>query len=223
MKHTGIGILFDMDGVIVDSNPVHKQAIHQFCKEHGKVLTETFFRKHISGRTNKEWIPHMFSDIGPEAIEKLSDEKERLFRSMFSPEDHLLRGLTEFLDAAQSAGMAMVVATSAPSENAEFILSRTGVRSYFDAVLTSSHVRTGKPHPDIYLKSAEAVEKVPGECVVIEDSLAGVEAAKSAGASVIGVTTSHIHEELSSCNLIINDFRELNIKELEKLVPDILE
>ncbi|MBP3191266.1 HAD family hydrolase [Natronogracilivirga saccharolytica] len=218
MNNSGFGILFDMDGVIADSNPVHRQAIHTFCQNHGKELTDAFFRQHISGRTNKEWIPKMFTGISKEEAQILADEKERLFRSMFSPEEHLLPGLLAFIDEISRAEIPVAVATSAPAENADFILSRAGIAGYFNAVLNSSHVSKGKPDPDIYLKSAEVIGVPPSGCVVIEDSLPGIEAGKRAGASVIGVTTTHRRDELLACDKVIDDFQDLNLKIIDDLV-----
>lgn len=212
------GVLFDMDGVLVDSNPVHKKAIQMFCARHGKELTESFLQEHIYGRTNKEWIPALFDGITAEETDALGDEKEELFRSIFSPRDAVIKGLLPFLNSLRDEQIPMAVATSAPMENARFILEGLGITDTFNAVLSSSDVEIGKPHPDIYRKAAQRIGMDPAGCVVIEDSIAGMESGLRAGATVIGITSTHSRRELSDCHLVVDSFEELSLSALEDLM-----
>lgn len=209
-----IGVVFDMDGVIVHSNPTHKKAIHKFCEEYEQNVTEEFLEKRVYGRTNKEWIPEVFGDIGTNEIKKLADEKEQLFRDLFAPEDHIVAGLYDFLDELKSQNISMAIATSAPVENADYILSRLSIEEYFEVVLDSSHVNVGKPDPEVYLKASEALGKEANNCIVFEDSVSGVRAGLRAGSRVVGVLTTHTAEELSDCHLLIDDFRGLTLEQL---------
>lgn len=208
------GVIFDMDGVIVHSNPVHKKAIEIFCEKYDKDVSDSVLEQKIFGRTNKEWIPELFGDISTEEIEELAAAKEQLFREMFSPPENVVKGLHSFLENLKSNNIPAAVATSAPVENADFILSSLSIRDYFKAVLDSSHVDAGKPDPDIYLKAAGALGKHPENCFIFEDSVSGVKAGLNAGSVVIGVTTTHSREELADCHLIIENFEALNIKQL---------
>src|SRR5690625_1447904 len=208
------GVIFDMDGVIVHSNPAHKKAIQVFCDKFDMDVSDTFLENKVYGRTNKEWIPEVFGDISPEELKKFADEKEQFFRDMFAPEENIVPGIHAFLEQLKKLGLPMVVATSAPVENADYVLSRLSIKSYFSAVLDSSYVTVGKPHPEVYIKASKALDKNPENCIVFEDSIAGVQAGLEAGATVIGVTTTHSEEELDSCHLVINDF--------EGLAPDVL-
>lgn len=213
-----IGVIFDMDGVIVDSNPIHKKAIQVFCKEHNLDLTDEYLENELYGRTNEEWIPALFGEMSKTEVKKLADEKEQLFRDIFAPEDHIVEGIPNFLEQLKNEQIPMAVATSAPSENAEYILSRLDIKHYFKEILNSSHVTKGKPDPEVYLKTAAALDKAPESCIVFEDSVSGVQAGLQAGTSVIGVTTTHSREELDSCHFVIDDFQTLSLDDLWKII-----
>ena len=218
MSQPGFAVLFDMDGVIVHSNPAHKIAIHQFCKNHDQEVTEEFLQRNVYGRTNKEWIPEVFGRaLEPEELNAYADEKEALFREIFKSDLAPVQGYIPFIDRLKSAGIKMAVATSAPGENAEFILNGLHIKDRFDAVLSSAHVDKGKPNPEVYIKAAAALGMSPKHCIVVEDSLAGVQAGIAAGCKVIGVTTTHTAEELAGCDLVVNDFDGLNAGDLADL------
>lgn len=203
-----------MDGVIVDSNPAHKEAIQIFCKKYNQDVSEQFLQNRLYGRTNKEWIPELFGDISSDKLKELADEKEQLFRDMFDPEQHIVRGIRSFLEELKTNDIPLAVATSAPRENADYILSRLSIEDYFTAILDSSHVTKGKPDPEVYVKASKALGKEPKSCIVFEDSVSGVKAGLNAGTKVIGVTTTHTTEELSSCDLVIEDFRDLKLEDI---------
>jgi len=211
------GIIFDMDGVIVHSNPAHKKAIQQFCKNHNQDVSAEFMENRLYGRTNEEWIPELFGEMDADRLQVLADEKEQMFRDMFIPEENIVEGVMDFLNTLASQDIPMAVATSAPRENADYILSRLSIEHYFHTILDSSHVSKGKPDPEVYLKASKALNRTPEQCLVFEDSVSGVKAGLGAGAKVIGVATTHSQHELGSCDLVIDDFRELTLEELAKL------
>lgn len=206
--------IFDMDGVIVDSNPVHKIALKQFCREHGFDLTDEQLRTKIYGRTNKDWIANLFGDIGEEKIRRYADEKEALFRRLYEDTIKPLDGLIPFLQKLDEYKTPRAIATSAPRANVDFTLSKTDTTRFFSTILDDSFVSVGKPDPEIYLKSARAVGFPPAQCVVFEDSLSGVKSGKAAGCKVVGVTTTHNAGELGGVDAIIEDFVGLDPKEL---------
>ncbi|MEX0681477.1 MAG: HAD family phosphatase [Balneolales bacterium] len=216
--NTNFGVIFDMDGVLVHSNPAHKKAIKIFCDNHQLNVTDTFLENRVYGRTNKEWIPELFGDLPDEEIQRLADDKEALFRRNFDPVAECIPGLTGFLDVLKANGIKTMVATSAPGENADFILDALNIRSYFDSVLDSSHVDKGKPEPEVYLKAASALQLPPDRCFVIEDSIAGVEAGIRAGAKVIGVTSTHTAREFEKCVKVIDDFTDLSVDDLTEIM-----
>lgn len=210
-----IAIIFDMDGVLVDSNPFHKLAILQFCTKYNKNLSDEELRKHIWGRTNREWIGHLFENkITDAQIQDFAVEKEALFRSLYEKDIVEVKGLSSFLSHLHSEHIPIAIGTSAPPANVQFVFEKTGIGHFFNTVLDETFVTHGKPNPEIYLKVAKALNFDPKDCIVFEDSLSGVEAAQRAGCKVVGLTTTHTAEELKHTNYIIQDFTNLKIEDL---------
>jgi HAD superfamily hydrolase (TIGR01509 family) len=210
-------IIYDMDGVLVDSNPAHKIALKRFCHQHGFDLTEDDLRNKIYGRTNKGWITNLFGELPPEQLAQYGTEKEAIFRDIYAPDIVAVKGLIEFLEQMAKAGIPQAVGTSAPRANVDFVFEKTGIGHFFPVVLDESAVTVGKPHPEIYLKVAAALNYPPERCVVIEDSLSGVEAGKAAGCKVMGITTTHTPEEFAHCDDVFDDFTQLHAERLAAL------
>ncbi|HET7179224.1 MAG TPA: HAD family phosphatase [Chryseosolibacter sp.] len=204
--------IFDMDGVIVDSNPYHKIALKEFCKKHGRDLSEAQLREKIYGRRNQDWLTNIFGPLDAETMKRFADEKEALFRDLYEKDIRPLDGLVDFLNSLNGLEITRVIATSAPRANVDFTLRKTGTTKYFSTILDDSFVSQGKPNPEVYLKAAAAVNQDPACCVVFEDSLAGVSAAKDAGCKVVGITTTHTHDELTNTDMIIDNFTGLDPK-----------
>lgn len=207
-----------MDGVIVDSNPYHKIALKEFCSRHGHELTDDQLLKRIYGRTNREWITDLFGALPEDQLLEYTEEKERLYRKLFADDIKPVRGLVKFLDHLDQQNILRAIGTSAPRSNVDFTLTKTNTTKYFPTILNDTFVTHSKPHPEIYLKSAAALGLPNSQCIVIEDSLSGVEAGQKAGSKVVGLTTTHTREELSHCDLVIDDFEGLTIGMLESLI-----
>jgi HAD superfamily hydrolase (TIGR01509 family) len=201
-----------MDGVIVDSNPFHKIAINQFCERHGLHLDDKELRTKVYGRTNKEWLTQLFGNIPEEQLKAYADEKEEIYRRLYRDDIRAVDGLVAFLEALDRYGIPRAIGTSAPKENVDFTLDKTGTRKFFPVILDQTVVTHGKPSPEIYLKVAKALGLPATDCIVIEDSLSGVDAGKGAGSKVIGITTTHPEVELSHTDLVISNFDHLNPK-----------
>jgi beta-phosphoglucomutase len=198
--------LFDMDGVIIDSNPIHKVALKQFCKKHGFDLSEQELREKIYGRTNKDWIPAVFGPVSQDQIKAYAAEKESLFRQLYESTIKPLPGLLDFLKLLDNNGFDRAIATSAPRENVDFTLEKTNTGRFFTTILDESFVSKGKPDPEIYLKTAAALGYEPARCIVLEDSLSGVKAGKAAGCKVVALSTTHTTEELAEADFVMPDF-----------------
>jgi len=209
-----VAFLFDMDGVIIDSNPFHKIALKQFCKKYGHDLTEDQLRERIYGRTNKDWITNVFGPLPADQLKKYADEKEQLFRDLYANDIRAVAGLETFLKKLDQSGIDRAIATSAPIENVDFTLHKTGLRGYFKTILDESFVSKGKPDPEIYIKTAAALGYAPAECIVIEDSLSGVKSGKAAGCKVLGISTTHSEAELSETDKVVADFTNQDPKAL---------
>ncbi len=211
-------VIFDMDGVIVDTNPFHKETINQFCTKYGFRLTEEKLRNKIYGRTNREWITNLFGTLTEEQLQAYAFEKEQLFRDVYAQYIKPVKGLLSFLDLLEQNNIPRSIATSAPRANVDFVLKGTGIGKYFEVILDESMVTHGKPHPEIYLKSAQALGLPSNQCIVIEDSLSGILAGKASGAHVIGITTTHTKEEMNNTDLVIDDFQNLTLNQLTSII-----
>ncbi|MGA3098974.1 MAG: HAD family phosphatase [Bryobacteraceae bacterium] len=197
--------IFDMDGVIVDSNPAHRRAWEAFNRRYGLETTEAMYR-FMYGRRNDEIVRGFFGDGLPAAeVAARGAAKERLYREMIAGKvDGMMpAGLRGFLEARRGAPMAL--ASNAEPENIAFILKESGLAKYFRVVVDGHQVERPKPFPDIYRRAAELLGEPPANCIVFEDSYSGVEAARAAGMRVVGLRTTH--KELPGADIAIDDFR----------------
>jgi beta-phosphoglucomutase len=199
-------LIFDMDGVIIDSNPVHRMAWEQYTRRHGVEMTEEM-QRHMYGRRNDEIIRDF---LGPQLTdpEVLAHgaAKEALYRELIRPRTNeaLVPGVRGFLTRHQDLDLA--VATNADAANLDFVLDETGLKHLFRVIVNGFEVSNPKPHPDIYLRVARLLGAPPEACVVFEDSYTGVEAGLAAGMRVVGVSTTH--DDLPGISLGIRDFNE---------------
>jgi beta-phosphoglucomutase family hydrolase len=186
----GLALIFDMDGVLIDSNPVHRKAWEIFNRRFGLETTEAMHQS-MYGKRNDEIVRDFFGELPPGEVFSRGAEKEKLYREMIAGrvESLLVPGLCSFLETYREAPMA--VASNAEPENVAFILDEGGLRRYFRVVLDGHQVHNPKPNPEIYLRAAEGLETEPRNCIVFEDSHSGVAAARAAGMRVIGLCTTH--------------------------------
>jgi len=188
--------IFDMDGVIVDNAEWHLDAFVEFGKRHGLNITKQEFSRYF-GSTNHLIMNALFNNkLTEEEIVALADEKEIIYRDLYRPFIRPVNGLPAFLEYATNKGITIALASSAPSANVKFTLEATGLDRYFSMVTDSSMVKNGKPDPEIYLLSAARLGVKPTDCIVFEDSVAGIISAQKAGMRVIGVATTHKSDEL---------------------------
>ncbi len=200
----GLAFLFDMDGVIVDSNPWHRLAWEAFNRRYGLETTEAMHHR-MYGKRNDRIIRDYFGDDLPgDEVFARGAAKEKLYREMVTEhlEQMLVPGLSEFVRSYPDVPKA--VATNAEPENVNFILDRAGLRRFFSAVVDGHQVANPKPHPDVYLKAAELLVIHPANCIVFEDSHSGVAAGNAAGMRVIGVSTTF--DNLPRTQLTIDNF-----------------
>jgi beta-phosphoglucomutase len=123
-----------------------------------------------------------------------------------------------FLGNLQESGIIIAMATSAPTENVDFVLDHTGIRKYFRSIIDASMIGVGKPSPEIYLKAAEVLQLPVEACLVFEDSFHGIESARRAGMKVVGVATTHPSEKLTGTAKNISDFTEINALEVIRIL-----
>jgi beta-phosphoglucomutase len=201
------GIIFDMDGVIVDNHQYHFKAWMEFSKKHNFKLNEEIYRDKFNGKTNADLFKMIFGEISKEEAAKYADEKEGLYKELYKSHMKPLDGLVEFLNYLQINDYKIALGTSAPPQNVEFVLDNLPLRQYFSIIVDGTQVEKGKPHPQVYELCASKLGLDPEECIVFEDSLAGLDAGINAGCDVIAIATSHKPEELQSrTNVILNNF-----------------
>jgi beta-phosphoglucomutase len=201
-----LAFIFDLDGVIVNSNAVHSACWREYLRRFGLEPPDGF-EKYMFGRHNSDIVRHVFGpDLEPAEVFRHGADKERLYRERMGPvlAEHLVAGVVSFV--RRHAGQPMAVATNGEPANAAFILERGGLRAYFRVVIDGAQAARPKPDPEIYLKAAERLGVAPGDSVVFEDSRAGVEAARAAGARVVLVETTHKASELPPVELSVRDF-----------------
>jgi beta-phosphoglucomutase len=206
----GLALIFDMDGVIVDSNPVHREAWAAYNRRFGLETTEAM-QRFMYGRRNDEIVRGFFGeDLPADEVTARGAAKEQLYREMIAGrvEEMLSPGFRDFLTRHRDVPMG--VASNAEPANVEFILEQAGLIPFFRAIVDGHQVERPKPFPDVYLRAAGLLGVAPPDCIVFEDSYSGVEAARAAGMRVVGLGTTH--RELPGADLVIDDFLS---KELE--------
>jgi beta-phosphoglucomutase len=205
----GLAIIFDLDGVIVDSNPVHRQAWVRYNRRQG-IETDEAMLEFMYGKRNDEIVRHYFGDhLEEEEIARHGAAKEALYREMMAGEveARLVPGVREFIQA--NAGRPIALASNAEPANVEFLLEASGLRRYFRVVVDGHQVRNPKPHPEVFLRAADRLGVLPADTIVFEDSHSGVLAARAAGARVVGLRTTH--RDLAGTALNVEDFRSLEL------------
>jgi beta-phosphoglucomutase len=193
-----------MDGVIVDSTMMHIEAWRVYLGHHGLQVDDLETR--MLGKHNDELVRDFFpiQSLTEDSIYEHGLRKETLYRQMMTPvlQDKLIPGVRDFV--LRHKGDPLAVATNAEPANVDFVLGSTGLRSSFCAVVDGHQVANPKPFPDIYLRAAAMLGYDPRHCVVFEDSVTGVKAARAAGARVVGVSTTL--PEFADVDLTISDF-----------------
>lgn len=206
------GIIFDMDGTMVDNMMIHHRAWQAKLRELGLDLSIEEVMKKVHG-INEEILERLFGDaLTPEQRKQFSFEKEATYRNIFKPELKLVDGLHDLLLDMKEQGVPMGIGSAAPPENVNFVLDNLNIRHFFNSVLNAQHVEKGKPDPEVYLKVADQLKCVPKDCLIFEDSPTGAEAAMRANCKTIIITTTHSVSEFAQFpNIIkfIKDFREL--------------
>ncbi len=211
-----LGILFDWDGVIIDSSSQHETAWEKLAREEHRVLPANHFKLGF-GMKNEPIIPQIlrWTDL-PAEIERLSLRKEALYCDTIRERGiEPLAGVREFLTRLVEGGIPFAVGSSTHRLNIETILDVIGLRSHFSAIVSADDVTQGKPHPDVFLRGAQRLGKRPDHCVVFEDALVGIEAAHAGGMKVVGVAATHSAEELSlRVHRVVRRLDELSIEDL---------
>ncbi|MGL5914364.1 MAG: HAD family hydrolase [Bacteroidales bacterium] len=205
------GVIFDMDGTLVDNIAFHKEAWLNFLHKYGINIDANSFITQNHG-TISEMIVRFFGDkLSPEEIYQLGQEKEQSYRSLYQKHIKEIDGLSRFLQKLKVNNIKIGLATMCDTPNIDFTLNGLNIMPYFDAMTGGHEVKNGKPNPEIFLLALQKLGLKSEDCIAFEDSIGGVKSALSAGLKVVGMTSTHTNQELleAGCFRTINSFREL--------------
>jgi beta-phosphoglucomutase len=211
------GVIFDLDGTIVDNMMVHHRAWQRKLKQLGLDLELSEVMQKVLG-VDEEILESIFGDQFTAAERKQhSFEKEEEYRRIFKDDLKLITGLPALLDQLKENFIPLAIGSAAPPENVNFVLDNLNLRNYFDVVLHARDVTVGKPNPEIYLKAADKLGLKIEDCFIFEDSPVGAEAAQRAGSHTLIITTTHSKSEFTQFpNVVkfIKDYSELDFNQL---------
>lgn len=212
LKH----IIFDCDGVLVDSEPLSMRADVLLLNRYGIEISEAEAHHRFVGTTFQAMLDMMTEQFGTIFPPDLDHVKNHMVEELYRAELKIVDGVEEVLQAIKVKGLSMSIASNSPKKRVELAVALTGIASYFDAITSFEDVKNGKPEPDVFLKAAERAGAAPLQCLVVEDSLTGTTAALAAGMRTIGFTGTHGGPERHGRDLlalgaaaVISDMREL--------------
>jgi HAD superfamily hydrolase (TIGR01509 family) len=188
-------VVFDMDGVLVDSGAHHREAWIALCRECGVTPPPDFWRLTI-GRPAEEAVVLLVHGIDAAEARRLAELKRKHYTRLARRGVVGVTGAITFIESLARGGVPRAVATSASRRDLERVLDALGLRDRIDVAVTADDVRWGKPNPEVYLRAADELGVEPQTCMVFEDAIVGVQAARAAGMRVIGVTSAHTADEL---------------------------
>ncbi|MFH1032076.1 MAG: HAD family phosphatase [Chloroflexota bacterium] len=209
-------VIWDMDGVIADTAPYHFKAWQEAFKK--KDFTEGDFRRTFGQRNDNIIRMILGEGVTREEIDAIAVEKEICFRRYIGRNVKSFPGVLELMKSLSQAGFKMALATSTPMENVRLVITGLGIDKYFKAIVADEDVTRGKPDPQVFLIAAERLGIKPESCVVIEDAVAGVTAAKRAGMRCVAVTNTNPRDSLGEADLVVDSLEAITVEDLERLI-----
>ncbi len=216
MSNTIQAVIWDLDGVIIDSADEHRRAWQRLAREEGIKFTDEDFWATF-GKRNDDIIAILWGPLSPEQVQLLRDRKEIYFRELIRQTAAPLPGSMELMRSLHEAGYLQALASSAPIENIQLISEVLGLERYLTALVSGETVPHGKPAPDIFLKAAQELYIEPSRSLVIEDAVAGVEAAHAAGMRCIAVAGNRDLPGLRKAELMVKTLLEVDVKRVQTL------
>ena len=225
MKNAGLAppdaVIFDMDGVLVDSNPFHLTNWSGYLSKHGVSFDADLLPKQILGQRNDEALRSFFgSNLTPEERRQMSEEIEANFREIFRPHAKPLPGLVPLIEACRRAAIPMAVASSAMKKNVDLVVESLALDSYFQVVIDGDQVSRPKPDPEIYLLAARRLGVEPSRAVAFEDSFVGIEAVHRAGIKCVAIASTFRLDQLrddTNADWAVASFEEVSLDRLRQL------
>lgn len=213
-----IALLWDMDGVLVDSGRAHYEAWKRLFDELGRPLTEQQVVETL-GMSNEPILRLWLGEGTPRSeIDTLANRKEAWFRELVGGHVQVLPGVVTWLERARQRGYRQAVASSAPMANIVAVVGALGLADAFDLLISGAGLPRSKPDPAIFIQAAQGLGATPSQCVVLEDSVVGVEAARQAGMRCIAVTNTRLASDLTLASRVVASLEELEPDAIERIL-----
>ncbi len=211
-------VIFDLDGVLLDSAGFHRRAWYRLAAELGAEMTDAFFAETF-GQPNFQILPRLLGrPVEGAELRRLSERKEALYRQEAHGRLRLFDGAEELFEDLIAAGFRRALGSSTPLSNLDFLRAELGLDRWLEAFVSGDEVRRGKPDPEVFLLAAERLGVPPARCVVLEDAPAGLEAARAGGMRAVGLATTHPAERLPRfADLVVASLGQLSAERLAGL------
>ncbi len=210
-------IIFDCDGVLVDSEPISMRADVTLLHRYGIEISEAEAHGRFVGTTFQAMLDMMADEHGVEFPEGLHEVKNRMVEEMYRRELQIVDGVLDVLNDLKAKHLSLSIASNSPRDRVKLAVDLTGIAGYFDAITTYQDVKNGKPAPDVFLKAAERAGMAPIQCLVVEDSFTGVTAAVAANIRTIGFVGTH-QEPLAHSSLLKSHGAAVTIQTMDELL-----
>ena len=207
-------VIFDMDGVLADTGPIHFESWVKMANEIDIEFTREFFESTFGQQSVIITRKLLGDEVDDKEIVKRANLKEQYYREMVRDKLEPLPGAIELIKTLKDKRFKLAVGSSGPPENVEIVLRALNLTQYFDVIITAAEVEKSKPEPDVFLIAADYLKLDPKNCIVIEDAPVGIEAAKRANMPVIALRTTHCNVDLLDANLIVSDLRSVDIYDI---------
>ncbi|MBI3033325.1 HAD family phosphatase [Candidatus Woesearchaeota archaeon] len=203
-------VIFDLDGVIIDSEPLHIKALQKTVALHGKNIDHSYISRFI-GVHDKQFFENVKHDFNLQpTVEDFIKQRDNILFELMREKLKLFHGFRTFLTMVKGKNMKLAITTSSSRFYTQFVLEKFNLKHNFPVLVCGDDVQHPKPHPEPYQKTIEQLQLQPEECIVIEDSIAGLTSAKAAGTHTIAVTNSFTASNLSEADLVVNNLTEIN-------------
>jgi beta-phosphoglucomutase len=216
--NTNYGVIFDMDGVLIDSFEPHKLSWQAMARERGVAITDEQFAATF-GRTSRDIIRHFWGDsVGDEQVRQMDARKEEIFRDLIGRQVPVMPGAMELITDLSASGFLLGIGSSGPPENVRLVIDRLNLASVLGGYVTGMDVTRGKPAPQVFLLTAERMAIEPQRCAVVEDAVHGITAARRAGMKAVALTGTAPREAFEEADLIVDSLKELSAGRLAKMI-----
>jgi len=210
------GGIFDMDGVLVNTVPLHFKAWKRMFEEYGKAFSFEDYEAKVDGIPRLDGARAILSELSGEELRKAASKKQKFFLELLESEGvDVYDGTVNLINKIKKMGIKVAAISS--SKNCTYILKSAQIDTLFDVIITGNDIKNGKPDPEIFLLASERMNLSPKECVVFEDAVLGVQAAKAGGFKCVGIDRYNAPGRLKKADLVVSDLSQLEIEKIKKL------